>query len=94
MSSGNSILSIPAGITKDDVRNLIIKYTPEGDMGAGEFEVRLPSGWKAEDILTSGDDSTEKTGDPVHTITLDFPEHFGEAEESVEITLVDVNRSQ
>ena len=34
-SSGNSAMSIPAGLTKDDVRNLIIKYTPEGDMGAG-----------------------------------------------------------
>ena len=47
-------MSIPAGLTKDDVRSLIIRYTPEGDMGEGEFEVRLPSGWKAEDILTSG----------------------------------------
>ena len=90
-------MSIPAGLTKDDVRSLIIRYTPEGDMGAGEFEVRLPSGWKAENIYTSGDDETTKTGDPVHTITLDFPENFGEAdkgkgqiEDFVEITLVDV----
>ena len=89
-ASGNSAMSIPAGLTKDDVRNLVITYTPEGDMGAGEFEVRLPSGWKAEDVLTSGDEKTTKTGDPVHTILLDFPEHFGEAKESVEITLVDV----
>ena len=89
-SSGNSSMSIPAGITKDDVRNLIVKYEPEGDMGAGEFEVRLPSGWKAEDILVSGDDSNEKSGDPVHTVNVTFPEHFGEAVESVEVTLVDV----
>ena len=89
-AGGNSAMSIPAGLTKDDVRNLIVKYTPEGDMGAGQFEVRLPSLWAAEDVLTSGDEKTTKTGDPVHTILLDFPEHFGEAEESVEITLVDV----
>ena len=44
----NAADSIPAGITKDDVRDLIISYTPDGDMGDGEFEIRLPSGWDAE----------------------------------------------
>ena len=89
-SSGNSAMSIPAGLTKDDVRSLIIRYKPEGDMGEGEFEVRLPSGWKAEDILTDGDDETTTTGDPVHTVNVTFLEHFGEDVEEVEITLVDV----
>ena len=89
-SSGNSDLSIPAGLIKDDVRSLIIRYTPEGDMGEGEFEIRLPSDWKADDILTDGDDETTKTGDPVHTVNVTFLEHFGEDVEEVEITLVDV----
>ena len=43
--------SIPAGIAKENVRNLVIRYTPDGDMDEGEFEVRLPSG------LESGGDT-------------------------------------
>ena len=87
----NAADSIPAGITKDDVRDLIISYTPDGDMDEGEFEVRLPSGWKAEEIFTSGPiNTTTKTGDPVHTVAVDFLSNFGVAEESIDITLVDV----
>ena len=83
--------SIPAGITKDDVLDLIIRYTPDGDMDEGEFEVRLPSGWKAEEIITSGPiNTTTKTGDPVHTVAVDFLSNFGVEKESIDITLVDV----
>ena len=42
-------------------------------------------------ILHQGPTTTTKTGDPVHTVTVDFPEQFGEVEEeSIDITLVDV----
>ena len=59
----NSMLSIPAGATADDPHTLTLIYTPSGEMGAGEFEIRLPSGWDAENILTlwtrtPGDDVT------------------------------------
>ena len=74
----NSEMSIPAGITADDARTLTLIYTPSGEMGAGEFEIRLPSGWDAENILTlwahtAGDDVT-RSG---QILTVTLPEGFG-----------------
>ena len=71
-SVSNASESIPAGVTADDVLNLVVTYVPDGDMGEGEFEIQLPSGWTAADVLTSGDESTTKSGDPVHTVTTKF----------------------
>ena len=80
-------VSIPAGIIADDALDLILVYTPDGDMGAGEFEVRLPSGWDAAEIQASHD-GMEQSG---RVVTVPLPDHFGEASaEKLEITLVDV----
>ena len=46
----NTNVSIPAGLIKGDLSELVVTYTPDGDMGAGEFELRLPSDWEAEDV--------------------------------------------
>ena len=90
----NSAASIPAGITKDDARSLILIYTPDGDLGAGEFEFRMPSGWSAADILTSGDTKTTPADGEVKagtTVTSTLPEYFGAAAGyALEITLVDI----
>ena len=85
----NTSMSIPAGLTKDDLRELVVTYTPAGDMGAGggEFEFRLPSDWKAEDVRVS-QGTKEVSG---NTVTVDFDPHFGEAEgDMVEITFADI----
>ena len=65
----NAENSIPAGLTKEDGYDLIVTYTPDGDMsgedGAGEFEFRIPSGWSAEDISILGDESSTPDDGPV-----------------------------
>ena len=78
--------SIPAGIVKDDALDLTVTYTPDGDMGEGEFEIRLPSGWDAEDVQGEG---VERSG---KIVTVSFPhDRFGEgSNDSLEITLIDI----
>ena len=78
--------SIPAGIVKDDALDLTVTYQPDGDMGEGEFEIRLPSGWDAEDVQGPG---VERSG---RTVTVSFPhDRFGEgADDPLEITLIDI----
>jgi len=84
----NTTMSIPSGLTKDDLRDLIVTYKPDGDMGEGEFEFRLPSDWKAEEVRVVGGDSSEVSG---NTVTVDFFDYFGEGSgEDVEITFVDI----
>ena len=83
----NTNVSIPAGVAKGDLRELIVTYTPDGDMGAGEFEFRLPSDWKADDVRVSGGEK----GGSGNTVTVDFDVHFGEADgDMVEITFADI----
>ena len=77
----NTDASIPAGIVKDDARSLVLTYMPVGNMGKGGFEFRMPSGWSAADILTSGDTKTTPAEGEVKagtTVTSVFPEYFGE----------------
>ena len=84
----NTTKSIASGLTKDDLQDLIVTYKPDGDMGAGEFEFRLPSDWAAEEVRVVGGDSSEVSG---NTVTVDFFDYFGEgAGEDVEITFVDI----
>ena len=84
----NTNKSIPAGLAKGDRGRLFVTYTPEGDMGAGEFEFRLPSDWDMEDVRVSGGDGSERSG---NTVTVDFNDHFGEQEgQDIEITFVDI----
>ena len=83
----NTNVSIPAGLIKGDLSELVVTYTPDGDMGAGEFELRLPSDWEAEDVRVSGG-VAERSG---NTVTVDLDAHFGEAPgEELEITLIDI----
>ena len=90
----NTEASIPAGIVKDDARSLVLTYMPVGNMGKGGFEFRMPSGWSAEDILTSGDTKTTPAEGEVKagtTVTSILPEYFGETNGyALEITLVDI----
>ena len=86
----NSEMSIPAGTTADDASTLTLIYKPSGEMGAGEFEIRLPSGWDAENILTlwahtAGDDDVTRSG---QILTVTLPEGFGMvAADALEIEL-------
>ena len=77
----NTAESIPAGTVADDEHSLRVIYTPDGDMGAGEFEIRLPSGWNAAEVLTSLDDNptVKKSGDKITTVTAALPALFGES---------------
>ena len=94
----NAENSIPAGLTKEDGYDLIVTYTPDGDMsgedGAGEFEFRIPSGWSAEDISILGDESSTPDDGPVierTTIKSTLPNRFGQTDRSkLVITLVDI----
>ena len=85
-SKHNTAASIPAGIVKDDALDLTVTYQPDGDMGEGEFEIRLPSGWDAEDVQGAG---VERSG---RTVTVSFPhDRFGEGDDDpLEITLIDI----
>ncbi len=79
--NANTNESIPAGTVKDDEHSLRVIYTPDGDMGAGEFEIRLPSDWNAAEVLTSLDDNPKvnKAGDKITTVTAALPALFGES---------------
>ena len=86
----NTDASVAAGLTKDDTLDLIVTYMPEGDMvgdsGTAEFQITLPGNWQAEDVRSPGSD-VSRSG---NTITAKFKNHFGEAEESLEIVLEDI----
>ena len=86
----NTDASIPAGIVKDDALDLTVTYQPDGDMGEGEFEIRLPSGWDAEDVQGAG---VERSG---RTVTVSFPhDRFGEGDDDLTGNHLDrYNRSQ
>ena len=72
----NTAASVPAGIVKDDEQNLTVIYRPEGVMGKGAFEIRLPSGWSAEEALVSGENKLSK-----NTVAVTFDtDYFGEGE--------------
>ena len=90
----NSELSIPAGLTKDDGRDLTVTYEPSGYMGEdGEFEIEMPSGWSAEDIRIAGAKSGDPPEGPVaegERITATFPEYFGDGSSDIVITLEDI----
>ena len=89
----NTDMSIPAGLDKDDLRELVVTYTPAGNMGAGggEFEFRLPSDWKAEAVRVS-QGTMEVSG---NTVTVDFDPNFGEADNAkVDITFADITVPQ
>ena len=79
----NTDASIPAGLVADDGRNLIVTYDPDGDMGEGKFEIQMPTGWSAESISVSGEESvTPAEGSAVGSrgeVTVMLPEHFGQA---------------
>ena len=87
----SSMLSVPAGLVKDDARSLIATYMPEGDMGAGEFEIRLPSSWKKysvkDNVTVSGGASFKVSG---NTVTAKFDAYFGEQVEDLVITFMDI----
>ena len=76
----NTNASIPAGTAASEHHSLRVVYTPDGDMDAGEFEIRLPSGWNAVEVLTSLDDdpTIKKSGDKITTVTAALPAVFGE----------------
>ena len=87
----NTTMSVPAGLDKGDLRELVVTYAPAGDMGAGEFEFRLPSDWKAEAVRVSGG-KEDVSG---NTVTVDLPAHFGESSgDMVEITFADITVPQ
>ena len=77
----NTDASVPAGTVEGDKQDLTLTYKPVGYMDTGEFEIRLPSGWNATDVLISGgggDPTVVKSGDYIRTVTVDFYAHFGE----------------
>ncbi|RKU14344.1 hypothetical protein C6502_00555 [Candidatus Poribacteria bacterium] len=86
----NTDASVPASLTKDDNRDLIITYTPEGDMIGdkveAQFEITLPSGWNMESHRASVDDKyVTKSG---NTITATLRDRFGENDgDNLEIVL-------
>ena len=83
----NTEKSVFAGVTKDDELELTVTYTPDGDMGAGQFEVRLPSGWSAETVRSDGNESNaELSGD---TVTATLPEDFGSSESDKAIIVLE-----
>ena len=89
----NTDASVPASLTKDDNRDLIITYTPEGDMIGdkveAQFEIALPSGWNMEGHRASVDDKyVTKSG---NTITTKLRDRFGENDgDSLEIVLENI----
>ena len=91
----NTEISIPAGVVKEDRLDLIVTYTPKGDMGAGQFDIRLPSGWAADLVRSSGSeesiDPSEEAVASGGTVTAKFPENFGQsAGDTVVISFLDV----
>ena len=76
----NSSASIPAGIEKDDERELLITFTPVGNMGTGKFEIRIPPSWgelTADDVSAYWDDTPTLSGSGMRTVTVDLPDRFG-----------------
>ena len=57
-TKSNTGVSIPAGAVKDDLLEVTLAYTPEGEMGTGAFETRLPAGWDAVEVVVSGVDES------------------------------------
>ena len=91
----NTDVSIPAGLDADDLRQLVVEYVPAGNMGtAGEFEVRLPSGWSAVDSLVSGGEKDSDKSHPTNsddTVVVDLYDNFGETStDRVYITFTDI----
>ena len=76
----NTAASVPAGLVKEDAKDLTVIYKPVGDMvgdsGAAEFEIRLPSGWKVGAVRASVPDSDVDVEG--NTINVDLRDHFGE----------------
>ena len=68
-------------------RSLAMRYEPEGDMGEGAFEVKLPRGWSATEALVDGVNKLDG-----NTVSVTFPdEYFGEsAEEELVIEFQDI----
>ena len=56
-------------------------------MGEGNFEIQLPSGWEAREVIVSGAESMKRDG---NTVTATFPVYFGEQEETLDVTFVDI----
>ena len=90
----NTAASVPASLTKDDHRDLVITYIPDGDMigdkGTAQFKITLPSGWNVESHRGSrGANPAElETINNDRTITATLNDHFGETEgDSLEIVL-------
>ena len=90
----NTEVSIPAGLTAEDGYDLLVTYKPIGEMGEGEFELRMPSGWSAADILYSGEESATPADSAVASgdiIKVTFPDRFGRTDDYlIDITLVDI----
>ena len=90
----NTEVSIPAGLTAADRSDLLVIYEPIGEMGEGEFELRMPSGWSAADILYSGEESATPADGAVVSgdiIKVTFLSRFGRTDDySIDITLVDI----
>ena len=72
----NTDKSIPAGIVAADAHSVELIYKPDGDMGAGEFDFRMPSGWSAADILTEGDTNTTPSAGEVESRNYISPPNF------------------
>ena len=89
----NSSASIPAGIEKDDERELLITFTPVGNMGPGKFEIRIPPSWgelTADDVSSQWDDTPTLSGSGKRTVTVDLPDEFGVDDEGEVITLENI----
>ncbi len=86
----NTAASVPASLTKDDNRDLVITYMPDGDMIGdkveAQFEITLPSGWNMESHRASVEDKyVTKSG---NTITVTLRDRFGENDgDDLEIVL-------
>ena len=89
----NSSASIPAGIEKDDERELLITFTPVGNMGPGKFEIRIPPSWgelTADDVNSQWDDTPTLSGSGNRTVTVDLPDEFGLDDEGEVISLENI----
>ena len=90
----NTTRSIATGTVPDDLQDFIVTYTPDGDMGEGDFEFRLPSGWEYEEVRVSGGEDHDESG---NTVTVELFDHFGQwtfpnsnRRDDVEITFVNI----
>ena len=89
----NTNASVPASLAEGDNRDLIITYTPEGDMIGdkveAQFQITLPSGWNMKSHRASVDDKyVTKSG---NTITTKLRDRFGENDgDNLEIVLENI----